>query len=826
MKKKFTLPLASFFFLFCFLSAKAQFTAIGTYNWDGKPNYLITPGDTISANFRNSITATLPEYRSVPVYNPQLISDGKVETIGLACSSDIWITFVDEGAVYRNVLGYYTYPTNNPPTTAPQASQIKIIFPNASKSGFGGSLNPGDKVYLGNFPANTSIGFVLIADGWDGNAVTEGKWILYSNSKFNPENDTTLKKHTVMLHDSTSDRLIIGFEDIRRDGYGSDQDFNDVLFFATVIPYPCVTNTDSIPDLTPDGHFSISGNKGGLESKSLGNAVAKRIYNNAHQNVPSLIDYSITQKLSNNRISTFGIEANPLNLSNIMPSKILDSGIIAYITTPADITTISNAVDARSVDFTYNNQCRAVAFATKTLGQMYDHTKPICDRLKGAELIAIDNFVINALNFTRYTLKQPEGNIEYAMSFAIGKKIGRNSFSFQSNWLNDNYVAEDTMINYQVWGAAPYYCVDMVIDLLNKLNAIMPVQQLKPSAALPNIYIVSGKRNGTELVLNIKNKTNYSTGYLTVDDKLNENSLSTNSRTVPFAIAPNGSTNITLTVSDKYESAISLYINGKKEDAVFMADGAWNIDYNQANTTVTNFTISNDSTVAENKAGEYRLFRNAAINATTTDYVSAYKVLKGGGMPEDLSAYTTIKLSAAGANARLRIYLVKSSITNWSDQYNYTFPLTADQKEYAINLTDFTSSKFNEKINPNDITTVVFSFEVANNATTKVLGNISTVTFTKQSAEFYTNILSGQIILYPNPSNGMFNAGFNADTNMPAIIRITDAATGRTVLTKNITTIKGVNTVPIQITEPGTHVYLLSIEGTKKYTTTKIVVNK
>lgn len=826
MKKKFTLSLVAIFFLSSLVHVYAQYSAIGTYNWDGKPNYLVNPGDTVSTDFRNSITATLPEYRSVPVYNPQLIADGRTETIGVTCPSDIWITFVDEGAVYRNVLGYYTYPTNNPPAVAPTAAQIKIIFPNASKSGFGGSLNPGDKVYLGNFPPNTSVGFVLIADGWNGDSVTAGKWILYSDSRFNPEKDSILQKHTVMLHDSTSDRLVIGFEDIRRDGYGSDQDFNDVLFFAKVTPYPCVNKTDSIPDLNPDGHFSVSGNKGGLESKSLGDAVAKRTYNNAHQNVPSHIDYSITPKLSNSRISTFGIETNPLSLSNIMPSKILDSGIVAYVTTPNDITTISNAIDARSVDFTYNNNCRAVAFATKTLGQMYDHTKPICDRLKGAELISMDNFVLNGLNFTRYTLRQPEGNIEYAMSFAIGKKNGRNNFSFQSNWLNDNYVAEDTMINYQVWGAAPYYCVDMVLDLLNKLNAIMPVQQLKPSAALPDIYIVSGKRNGTDLILNIKNKTNYSAGYLTVDDKSNENSLSTNSRTVPFSITPNGSADINLTVSDKYESAISLFINGKKEDAVFMVDGAWSIDYNQANTTLTNFAISNDSTLVENNTNEYRLFRNATINATTTDYISAYKVLKGGGMPEDLSAYNALKLSAAGANTRLRIYLVKNSITNWADQYYYVFPLTTDQKEYAINLTDFTSSKFNEKINPNDITTVVFSFEVANNATTKVVGNISTVTFTKQNAEYYNNIASDQIVLYPNPSNGTFNAGFNADTNAPANIRIIDAATGRTVFTKNINAIKGVNTVPIQITEPGTHVYLLSIEGTKKYTTTKIVVNK
>ena len=135
---------------------------------------MITPRDNVSSNFRNSIATTLPEYRPVPVYNPLLISKNHVKTIGTNCPSDIWISFIDEGASYLNTLGYYTYPKGNPPTVAPNNKDITNIFPNASKSGFGGSMVAGDKVFLGRFPANVEIGFVLISDGWDGSKVTNG----------------------------------------------------------------------------------------------------------------------------------------------------------------------------------------------------------------------------------------------------------------------------------------------------------------------------------------------------------------------------------------------------------------------------------------------------------------------------------------------------------------------------------------------------------------------------------------------------------------------------------------------------------------------------
>ena len=72
-----------------------------------------------------------------------------------------------------------------------------MIFPNLSFAGSGGGLRTGDKVHLGQFDANTSIGLVLMADGWDGNNSEDYKWKVFADKKLNPESNEDLNQHNV-----------------------------------------------------------------------------------------------------------------------------------------------------------------------------------------------------------------------------------------------------------------------------------------------------------------------------------------------------------------------------------------------------------------------------------------------------------------------------------------------------------------------------------------------------------------------------------------------------------------------------------------------------
>jgi len=119
--------------LICFKPSIGQnFNYLGTYTSNGTPNYLVDPGDNVSVSTLELIDSSIPETFRVPVYNPHYISSGYDTDLLLNAESEVFVTFISEGAGFRNVLGYYTYDTSNPPSAAPADEDIVIIFPNSS----------------------------------------------------------------------------------------------------------------------------------------------------------------------------------------------------------------------------------------------------------------------------------------------------------------------------------------------------------------------------------------------------------------------------------------------------------------------------------------------------------------------------------------------------------------------------------------------------------------------------------------------------------------------------------------------------------------------
>ncbi|MCF8366472.1 MAG: LruC domain-containing protein, partial [Bacteroidales bacterium] len=199
--------------------------------------------DVIDNEFLTDINASFPESHPVPQFHPEYIDPENEYDFKLLEPSDVWVTFVHEGAGYKNVLGYYTYIIGNAPTNKDQIDTIKIIFPNVSFAGSGGNLATGNKVYLGEFPANTAIGWVLIANGWNGSGtITQGYGSYFSNPALNPETDPDFQQHAVHLFDNGRDIFMLGFEDLNRMSH-SDEDFNDAMFFITANPIQAVDLT-------------------------------------------------------------------------------------------------------------------------------------------------------------------------------------------------------------------------------------------------------------------------------------------------------------------------------------------------------------------------------------------------------------------------------------------------------------------------------------------------------------------------------------------------------------------------------------------------------
>ncbi len=219
------------------------------YSYDvyGVPTTLESD-DNISSDFLSQVNASLPEQRPVPDYHPQYIEDGINTDVRLQDSAAVYITFVHEGAGYRNALGFYTYDLSNPPTSASEIANCNVIFPNLSYTGSGGNMHSGQKVFLGNYPANTGIGWFIVSNGWTGSVVNMNTTTFYSNPDFNPESTADKRKHMVLIKDEARELLLMGFEDINRDLWGCDHDFNDAVFYVTANPYEAII-TEDIPEI-------------------------------------------------------------------------------------------------------------------------------------------------------------------------------------------------------------------------------------------------------------------------------------------------------------------------------------------------------------------------------------------------------------------------------------------------------------------------------------------------------------------------------------------------------------------------------------------------
>lgn len=215
-----------------------------SFDINGRPKTLYKPSDVISSSLLSYINASLPENKPVPQFHPDYLNADAVNDLNIVKKADVWVTFVSEGAGYYNTLGYYTYATKNPPATQADISKINIIIPNASLGGSGGGMLSGDKIWLGRFSPDTSIGFVLLQNAWS----PSSKTINTSARKFfthdylnTSETDERLRRHAVSLYDSQNQLFLTGFEDLTRTGGSSDEDFNDLIFYTTSNPVDAIS---------------------------------------------------------------------------------------------------------------------------------------------------------------------------------------------------------------------------------------------------------------------------------------------------------------------------------------------------------------------------------------------------------------------------------------------------------------------------------------------------------------------------------------------------------------------------------------------------------
>ena len=584
------------------------------------------------------------------------------------------------------------------------------------------------------------------------------------------------------------------------------------------------------PVVVPDCGTGVnSGVNGGVESKSLGNVIAERVYNKAINNISNDVDYARLTKVSSIPSVVVMGTGGYLGLKDLLPSKyavqsVLTGTIDVYTSSPGDLVTFTNALEVQAQDYTKNNVCKAVALATKTNGMVYAHTKPICDRLRGAQILDVADITVNNISLIQYKLLQEDGNIEYAVSFSAGRNSNTSLYNIQSIWLNENFTGYDTMFNFQLWSSSSIILKNMAGSVLNNLTANLPVSQLVASTP-PATYIVSHNRTGKQLNLRIRNNT--ANTAFTLQMNVNNTELSTTQaiKTIPVSINPYDETTVMVNMNDSYEADVRLILNNQDADLVYTNDGTWNISYSN-NTSVNQFTINNDTLTPQ--VDEWRLFRNVALNAVSSDYVSIYKLLRAAGEPKDITAFKGLRFTASANGAgTVKITLVKNSIADWSNQYSIDIPIQSGNKDYAISMSDFAAAGLHN-LNANDITTINFAFEVNSGTKTTVTATLNNVRFTRYDAAYLNSLTNKSVSIFPNPSNGIFTCKVMSDKVATYNMNIVNITTGNTVATIPVQLVNGENKIPVSLNEQSKEhgVYLLKLESDNggKYNPSKLVI--
>lgn len=236
-------------FVWTFLSGQPW--PIGYEQNIGKPDDLVWSYNEYPADFFERINNALPESS----INEAFLTDDSGSTISLTEEAEVFVTFIHEGAGYRNSFGYFTFDPNNPPQSADDVSEI-IVFPNLSYP----HLSNGHRLSLGVFPAGTHIGFFIAANGfwYDTGVKPNAVPYYYSLQNLNPEVDPSLRQHLVLLYDQEVSEVILGFEDLPRNW--GDNDFNDAVFSIKTTPETAISteNLTIVPQANDSDADGIS----------------------------------------------------------------------------------------------------------------------------------------------------------------------------------------------------------------------------------------------------------------------------------------------------------------------------------------------------------------------------------------------------------------------------------------------------------------------------------------------------------------------------------------------------------------------------------------
>ncbi|MHB0755979.1 immunoglobulin-like domain-containing protein [Polaribacter sp. M15] len=528
-----------------------------------------------------------------------------------------------------------------------------------------------------------------------------------------------------------------------------------------------------------------SGNAGGIESESLGDALTKVYVSRKKNSVPT--EFVKTSENVYNKQKMKSVQpykGKGQTLLGMFPTELV-AGNTANVTSPTDILDYTIADEVLSVDFAVDGETKGVVLGIKTSDKVYNHTKASCDRLRGAEILNVQKMYIGGYNFLMQGIKQRNGVVEYAISFATAKNNNDSKYTIQTNWYVNDYTKFNDVYNFQVWSKTPADTQKMVADILENLNDFIPVKQTEKQK-FPETYASKIYREKGELVVALRSTQEGNTAEVSMVELYSE--TANNIKFRDNALTTEIQQALRLDIADGYEYDALIKVGNEVQDAFYHADGNWGLDYDKRYTEIKNYFVWNDFDRTY-QDDEYTINRNPEVKALSNyDYLTLYKSLLPGTLSADYSDYNYVSFTARGSGL-MELGLIKSSIEDWKAQYRVMVDFSEEEQTYYVPFDIFSSSTTQDKLKANDLTTLTFTF-LPVEAQTKALDlKISDVKFTKTAVEDQIvqkiETFENEFMAYPNPSQGNVSLLLFSETDTEATVTLTDV-TGKVIYNQKV----------------------------------------
>ncbi len=493
---------------------------------------------------------------------------------------------------------------------------------------------------------------------------------------------------------------------------------------AVSVPFEVAASDPPDPDSTPGNGdaaeddyalaafsptASSGGNDGGLESDgSLATLLARREVSRSLARAetarlgqaPALVRLDAAQART-----ARGAE---LDLRALLPTTG-PGATTAYVTTPEDLLQITNARAILAADYFQEDGDRAaVALAVLTpAGETYDHTKAICDRVKGSRLESVRTVGVAGGEFVLLHVSRPDGRVDYAVSFVAYPQDG--GYTIDSRFRAEEYAITEgeagEVLNVQAWAATPDAALSLVEAMLNAFEAQVDAGYRnagQDAPALPSVFVRGGEYVPGRLVLDVANTTGQPQTIrldgTTTDAEEGARAAFERTLTVPPA-----GFRTEIETGALFDAGFSVVAGGAVTDFVYLADGVWTYTSGDAS-DVLDYTVEAGGL----KAGfnQRPVERDARLAGTTGTWAGLFRSLHPGSRPADLSDFSALAFQARGTG-RVQVVVEKTS-TNGVEPFHAWIELTDDLQTVTLPFSELRRAAGQGGFTAEDVTLVAF----------------------------------------------------------------------------------------------------------------------